>query len=82
MTLPLNLVSSTPALLCHFYSQDQESCSLATDNRRMYDPKKIKNEHPGVNTMSRRQYYEDVLCAIGIGQSTSVDDDFPPFILE
>ena len=41
-----------------------------------------KNEHPGVNTMSRRQYYEDVLCAIGIGQSTSVDDDFPPFILE
>ena len=44
--------------------------------------KKRKNESLGGHTMSRCQYYEDVLCAIGNGQSTSIDDDFPPFVLE
>ena len=32
-------------------------------------------------TMKRRDYYEEVLCAIGNCQSTPVDDDFPQIVL-
>ena len=45
-------------------------------------PKKVKNESLGENTMSRRQYYDEVLCAIETAQSTTIDDDFPQFVLQ
>ena len=44
--------------------------------------KKRKNESLGGNTMSRCQYYNEVLCAIETAQSTTIDDDFPQFVLQ
>ena len=44
--------------------------------------KKVKNESLGENTMSRHQYYDEVLCAIETAQSTTIDDDFPQFVLQ
>ena len=32
--------------------------------------------------MSRHQYYNEVLCAIETAQSTTVDEDFPQFVLQ
>ena len=45
-------------------------------------PKKVKNKSLGGNTMSRHEYYDEVLCAIETAQSTTVDEDFPQFVLQ
>ena len=45
-------------------------------------PKKVKDESLAVHTMSRRQYYDEVLCVIENAQSTTIDDDFPQFVLQ
>ena len=44
--------------------------------------KKRKNETQGGNTMSRHQYYDEALCVIETVQSTTINDDFPQFILQ
>ena len=42
--------------------------------------KKRKDETLGGNTMSRRQYYNEVLCVIETSQSTIINEDFPQFV--